>query len=126
MHAPGEALSRAYDVVLNGYELGGGSMRIHDSEMQSRVFEILDIDAEQQRDKFGFLLDALQYGAPPHGGIALGLDRLMMLMIGSDSIRDVIAFPKTQSAACLLTEAPSAVAPNQLRDLGIRVRKVDS
>lgn len=126
LKAPADALSRAYDVVLNGYELGGGSIRIHDQAMQADVFDVLGIDADEQRDKFGFLLDALQYGAPPHGGIALGLDRLMMLMLGSDSIRDVIAFPKTQSAACLLTEAPSPVASSQLRDLGIRVRKADS
>ena len=126
LKAPEDALSRAYDVVLNGYELGGGSIRIHDQGMQANVFDVLGIDADEQRDKFGFLLDALQYGAPPHGGIALGLDRLMMLMLGSDSIRDVIAFPKTQSAACLLTEAPSPVASSQLRDLGIRVRKADS
>jgi aspartyl-tRNA synthetase len=126
LKAPADALSRAYDVVLNGYELGGGSIRIHDQAMQANVFDVLGIDADEQRDKFGFLLDALQYGAPPHGGIALGLDRLMMLMLGSDSIRDVIAFPKTQSAACLLTEAPSPIASSQLRDLGIRVRKADS
>ena len=126
LKAPEDALSRAYDVVLNGYELGGGSIRIHDQAMQTNVFDVLGIDADEQRDKFGFLLDALQYGAPPHGGIALGLDRLMMLMLGSDSIRDVIAFPKTQSAACLLTEAPSPVSSSQLRDLGIRVRKADS
>lgn len=126
LKAPADALSRAYDVVLNGYELGGGSIRIHDQAMQTNVFDVLGIDSDEQRDKFGFLLDALQYGAPPHGGIALGLDRLMMLMLGSDSIRDVIAFPKTQSAACLLTEAPSPVASSQLRDLGIRVRKADS
>ncbi len=126
LKTPEDALSRAYDVVLNGYELGGGSIRIHDQAMQAKVFDVLGIDADEQRDKFGFLLDALQYGAPPHGGIALGLDRLMMLMLGSDSIRDVIAFPKTQSAACLLTEAPSPVASSQLRDLGIRVRKADS
>lgn len=126
LEAPADALSRAYDMVLNGYELGGGSIRIHDQAMQTSVFDVLGIGSEEQRDKFGFLLDALQYGAPPHGGIALGLDRLMMLMLGSDSIRDVIAFPKTQSAACLLTEAPSPVASSQLRDLGIRVRKPDS
>ena len=126
LKAPADALSRAYDVVVNGYELGGGSIRIHDQAMQTNVFDVLGIDSDEQRDKFGFLLDALQYGAPPHGGIALGLDRLMMLMLGSDSIRDVIAFPKTQSAACLLTEAPSPVASSQLRDLGIRVRKADS
>jgi aspartyl-tRNA synthetase len=118
---PLAAKATAYDVVLNGYELGGGSMRIHDSKMQSAVFEALRMGQEGQ-SKFGFLLDALQYGCPPHGGIALGLDRLIMLMTDSKSIREVIAFPKTQTAACLMMDAPNEVDEHQLRDLHIRLR----
>ena len=120
---PGKCLSRAYDMVLNGTELGGGSMRIFKSDVQKQVFELLGIGAEEAEEKFGFLLQALKFGCPPHGGLAFGLDRLAMLMTGSASIRDVMAFPKTQSAACLLTDAPSAVADDQLKELNIRLRK---
>jgi aspartyl-tRNA synthetase len=120
---PLDALSRAYDMVLNGTELGGGSIRIHDQAMQQAVFDVLDISAEEQREKFGFLLDALRYGAPPHGGLAFGLDRLVMLMLGATSIRDVIAFPKTQSATCLLTDAPGVVSAEQLKEVGVRIRQ---
>ena len=119
---PTRALSRAYDMVLNGTELGGGSIRIHDAEMQSAVLKLLGIDDAEAREKFGFLLEALSYGCPPHGGIAFGFDRLIMLMTGSSSIRDVIAFPKTQSASCPLTDAPGNVSANQLRELSIRLR----
>lgn len=120
---PLSALSRAYDMVLNGTELGGGSIRINKPEMQKSVFEVLGIGDEEAREKFGFLLDALSFGCPPHGGIAFGLDRLIMLMTGATSIRDVIAFPKTQSAACPLTEAPGVVSAKQLRELNIRLRE---
>ena len=119
---PEAALSKAYDMVLNGVELGGGSIRIHDQKMQEVVFDVLGIDEAEQQEKFGFLLDALKYGAPPHGGLAFGLDRLIMLMVGAESIRDVIAFPKTQSAACLMTDAPGKVEVAQLRDLNIKLR----
>ena len=120
---PLNALSRAYDMVLNGTELGGGSIRIHDQAMQQAVFEVLNITEEEQKEKFGFLLDALRYGAPPHGGLAFGLDRLVMLMLGATSIRDVIAFPKTQSATCLLTDAPGVVSSDQLKEVGVRIRQ---
>ena len=121
---PGTVLSKAYDMVLNGSEIGGGSIRIHNKAMQAAVFKLLDISDEEAQEKFGFLLHALEYGCPPHGGIAFGLDRMIMLMSGAESIRDVIAFPKTQSASCPLTDAPGEVSPEQLKETGIRLRPV--
>ncbi|MEK7369072.1 MAG: amino acid--tRNA ligase-related protein, partial [Planctomycetota bacterium] len=118
---PEKILARAYDVVLNGVELGGGSIRIHDPELQRRVFKLLGIDEASAQERFGFLLEALKYGAPPHGGIALGLDRVVAMLLGLDDIREVIAFPKTQKATCLLTNAPANVDAEQLKELGLKL-----
>ena len=118
---PGKCRAQAYDLIINGYEAGGGTIRIHDATVQQRVFDLLGIDRKAAAERFGFLLDALQYGAPPHGGIALGLDRCVMIFAGLDNIRDCIAFPKTQRAADLMTEAPGAVDPRQLEELGLKV-----
>ncbi|RMD55585.1 MAG: hypothetical protein D6828_04435, partial [Nitrospirae bacterium] len=120
-YEPSELRARAYDIVLNGHEIGGGSIRIHNSNVQMKMFELLGISSGEAEDKFGFLINALKYGAPPHGGIALGLDRFVMLLSGSSSIRDVIAFPKTQKAACLMSNAPTPVEDRQLRELHIRL-----
>jgi aspartyl-tRNA synthetase len=120
---PGQCRAKAYDLVINGSEAGGGTIRIHDAAAQQKVFDLLGIDAEMAKNRFGFLLDALQYGAPPHGGIALGIDRWVMLFGGLDNIRDVIAFPKTQKATDLMTDAPNVVDPRQLRELHIRLNR---
>ncbi|MGB9809267.1 MAG: amino acid--tRNA ligase-related protein, partial [Caldanaerobacter sp.] len=118
---PLKVRAKAYDIVLNGTEIGGGSIRIHDTELQKRMFKVLGFTEEEAWKKFGFLMEAFKYGAPPHGGIAYGLDRLAMIMTGSDTIRDVIAFPKTQNAVCLMSDAPSEVSEKQLKELHIKI-----
>jgi aspartyl-tRNA synthetase len=120
---PSSALAHCYDLVVQGQELGGGSIRIHDQVVQNKVFDILGISKDEQEEKFGFLLEGLQYGTPPHGGIAFGLDRLVMLLVHTDNIRDVVAFPKTNSGQCLLTSAPNHVAVEQLQELAIKTLK---
>jgi aspartyl-tRNA synthetase len=120
---PGKARAKAYDLVLNGYEVGGGSIRIHDSSLQAKVFRLLALSDEEARERFGFFLDALSYGTPPHGGIALGLDRMVMILAGEKSLREVIAFPKTASATDLMAGSPSPVRDDQLGDLGVLVMK---
>lgn len=117
---PGQVRARAYDLVLNGVEVGGGSIRIHRRDIQEKMFNAIGIDSAEAAEKFGFMLEAFEYGTPPHGGIALGFDRLLMLLAGKKTIRDVIAFPKTQSATCLMTQAPGTVAGKQLRELHIK------
>ena len=118
---PGRVRAKAYDIVLNGVEMGGGSVRIHQADIQSKMFEVLGFTQERANEQFGFLLEAFKYGVPPHAGLAYGLDRMVMLMVGADSIRDVIAFPKVKDASCLMTEAPSPVDEKQLKELGIEV-----
>ncbi len=120
---PGRVRAKAYDIVLNGVELGGGSIRIHDRQLQQKMFEVLGLSPEETRQKFGFLLEAFRYGTPPHGGLAYGLDRLVMLLTGESSIREVIAFPKNQAAQCMVSEAPSPAGKEQLEELGIQWRK---
>jgi len=123
---PGEVRAKAYDLVLNGFEIGGGSIRIHRRDIQNQMFKALGLSSEEAEEKFGFLLTALKYGCPPHAGLAFGLDRLIMLMTGASSIRDVMAFPKTQTASCPLTSAPAHVSSKQLRELNLKLRKVEA